>query len=238
MDNNIFKRDLPMPVVYGFFGLLALAVIVQLARFGIRKQQEKAEQERQAIEAFEKRQENAELAVLRSQVMQERNVVNAQGPTGGVLRQVQVIDPILDDPTVVQQMDLPTLELYAGVDPTMLTRVNQSRWSFAHAAVYAGRDDLLQACIEMGGTINHLDMHGNTPLHLIARLWPDGDKDALLARARILLKADADPNKASPRGITPAGLAFRIPGHQLYQLLLDHGDNPQQPILPSLPQPE
>lgn len=237
MRDNIFKRDLPKPVVYGFFGLLALVVVVQLVSFGIRKQREKAEQEQQAIEAFEKRQENAELSVLRSQVLQDRISANVEGPGGGTIRQAQLIDPVLDDPATAKQIDLPTLKRYVEVDRTLLTRQNQAGWSLTHAAVYAERDDLLQACIEMGGKIDHIDSNGNSPLHLLVRLWPEGDQEALLDRAKILLEADADPNQASPRGITPTSLAFRLPDHRLYQLLLSHGGEPQQPILPGLPQP-
>jgi ankyrin repeat protein len=91
------------------------------------------------------------------------------------------------------------------------------------ALVWAARSgalDAMSVLVDAGANVNHRDarFRWTVLLHAIHKQRP--------AAVRLLLDRGADPNAATPGGVTPLLMAADDPDPTIVQLLLAHGTNP------------
>ena len=87
-------------------------------------------------------------------------------------------------------------------------------------AARAGAGAAMTALVDAGANVNHRDsrFRWTVLLHAIHKQQP--------AAVRLLLERGADPNAATPGGVTPLLMAADDPDPTIVQLLLAHGANP------------
>lgn len=230
---NVFSRDLPKPVVWGFVAILVLSVVIPGGYSLIKRQNERREADAKALQDYQRSVERAELRQLRRQLEQQR--VREWEPLGeGTFTPVdRIVDPVLDN-TDFNQVTASEFERWIEAEPGLLSRRNQERWTLAHVLVSFGRDDLLKVLIENKGKIDGVNEDGISPLHLIPAAWEKGlaEPAGLLASAKLLLADGADPNLDAPDIGSPTALAANLNDSALLDLMIEHGGDKPSGVPP------